>query len=67
MTRDELVRIQGLCKWGEQFGLDGFVRYWFVYFLHLAFSLTGFFLQDGNGLVSITHLVDHPGELIHNV
>ena len=27
MTWDELVRVQELCKWGEQFKLDGFVRY----------------------------------------
>ena len=27
MTSDELVRIRELCKWGEQFKLDGFVRY----------------------------------------
>ena len=27
MTWNELVRIQELCKWGEQFKLDGFVRY----------------------------------------
>ena len=26
MTWNELVRIQELCKWGEQFRLDGFVR-----------------------------------------
>jgi len=27
MGRSEEVRIQELCKWGEQFNLDGFVRY----------------------------------------
>ena len=32
MARNERVRIQELCKWGEQFKLDGFVRYLFNYF-----------------------------------
>ena len=27
MAWEENVRIQKLCKWGEQFNLDGFVRY----------------------------------------
>ena len=27
MFSDELIRIRELCKWGEQFKLDGFVRY----------------------------------------
>ena len=26
-TVNDLVRIRELCKWGEQFKLDGFVRY----------------------------------------
>ena len=38
MTSDEFVRIRELCKWGEQFKLDGFLRYWFIdCFPHLAF------------------------------
>ena len=53
MIWEEVVRLQELCKWGEQFKLDGFVRYFFDCFHHLAFSLTGL-LQDGNELVSIT-------------
>ena len=55
------VRIRKLCEWGEQFKLDGFVRYLFSCFPHVAFSLMGLFSQDGNGLVSITLLVDCPG------
>jgi len=31
MIWNERVRIQELCKWGEQFNLDGFVRYRFNY------------------------------------
>lgn len=27
MARNERVRIKELCKWGEKFKLDGFVRY----------------------------------------
>ena len=27
MTRNEFVRIRELCKWGEPFKLDGFLRY----------------------------------------
>ena len=27
MAGEELIRIRELCKWGEQFQLDGFVRY----------------------------------------
>ena len=27
MARNERVRIEELCKWGEKFKLDGFVRY----------------------------------------
>jgi len=27
MAWEERVRIQELCRWGEQFNLDGFVRY----------------------------------------
>ena len=53
MIWEEVVRLQELCKWGEQFKLDGFVRYFFDCLHHLAFSLTGL-LQDGNELVSIT-------------
>ena len=41
MTWNELARIRELCKWGEQFGLDGFVRYWFHRFPRLDVSLTG--------------------------
>ena len=67
MTWNELARIRELCKWGEQFGLDGFVRYWFDYFLHLAASLTGIFLQDVNGLVSITLLVGNTSQLINEI
>ena len=66
MIWEELLRLQELCKWGEQFKLDGFVRYLFDCFLHLAFSLTVFFLQDGNELVSVTHLIDHQGWLIYD-
>jgi hypothetical protein len=32
MVQDEQVRIRELCKWGEQFKLDGIVRYPFIYF-----------------------------------
>jgi hypothetical protein len=32
MARKDRVRIQELCKWGERFKLDGFVRYLFNYF-----------------------------------
>ena len=53
MIWEEVVRLQALCKWGEQFKLDGFVRYFFDCLHHLAFSLTGL-LQDGNELVSTT-------------
>ena len=35
MNWKEMIRIQELCKWGEQFKLDGFVRYWFNYSLLL--------------------------------
>ena len=35
MAFNELVRIQELCKWGEQFKLDGFVRYLFDSFVSL--------------------------------
>ena len=45
MTSDELARIRELCRWGDQFKLDGFVRYLFDSFLHLAFSLTGVLLS----------------------
>ena len=63
MIRNKFVRIQELCKWGKQFKLDGFVRYLFQLFLPLTSPLTGFFFQDGNGLVSI--LVYIPGRLIY--
>ena len=33
MAWNESVRIQELCKWGEQFKLDGFVRYLFDHIL----------------------------------
>ena len=36
MTTNELVRIRELCRWGEQFKLDGFVRYRFDCFPRLA-------------------------------
>ena len=29
MIWEEVVRLQEICKWGEQFRLDGFVRYLF--------------------------------------
>jgi hypothetical protein len=35
MIWNEEGRIQELCKWGEQFKLDGFVRYRFHYFRSL--------------------------------
>ena len=34
MATNELVRVRELCKWGEQFKLDGFARYWFNRFPH---------------------------------
>ena len=43
MTFKDAVRIRELCKWGEQFGLGGFVRYRFDCSPHLVFSLTGLF------------------------
>ena len=67
MTVNDLVRIRELCKWGEQYKLDGFVRYWFNCFPRLALSLMGPFLQDGLGLVSIILLVDLSGWLIYGV
>ena len=58
MLWEELVRIREHCKWGEQFNIDGFVRYSFdYYFPHLASPLTALLLQDGNELVSIALLV----------
>ena len=60
MTGEELVRIRELCKWGEQYQLDGLVRYWFDYFLTWHFHSRRFFLQDGNELVCIILLADHP-------
>ena len=60
MAWKELVRIRELCKWGEQFRLDGFVRYWSNRFLRLMLLLMGLFLQDGNGLVSATPLMNCP-------
>ena len=44
MAWNELLRVRELCKWGEQFKLDGFVRYRSGCFPHLEFSLTRFFL-----------------------
>ena len=43
-TRNDDARILELCKWGEQFKLDGFVRYSFYYFPLLTVSLTSPFL-----------------------
>ena len=63
MIRYEFIRLQELCQWGRQYNLDGFVRYIFQFFLSLTFLLTGFFVQDGNGLVSI--LVYSPGRLTY--
>ena len=58
MLWEELVRIRELCKWGEQFNIDGFVRYSFdYYFPHLPSPLMALLLQDGNELVSIALLV----------
>ena len=67
MAWNENGRIKKLCKWGEQFGLDGFVRYSFNRFPRMAFSLTGLFLQDGDGLVSVTLFVGRPGWLIYDL
>ena len=67
MTWDDLVHIRELCKWGEQFGLDGFVRYLFDSLLRFAASLMGLFLQDVNGLVSITLPVGNPSQLINEI
>ena len=36
MTRNEFVRIRELCKWGERFKLDGFLRYRFNFLPWLA-------------------------------
>jgi len=60
MAGNEPVRIRELCKWGEKFKLDGFVRYRFDSFPSFDVSLTGLLLQNGNGLVSITRLVYRP-------
>ena len=43
-TRNDDTRILELCRWGEQFNLDGVVRYWFDYLPRLTFSLTSPFL-----------------------
>ena len=61
MTWNETVRIEELCKWGEKFQLDGFVRYLFGCFPPLNAVAHGALLQDGNGLVSITLLIHRPG------
>ena len=66
MTWNVLVRIWELCKWGEQFKLDGFVRYWFNYFAW-RLRLRGFLLQDVSGLVSITLPVGNPSQLINEI
>ena len=41
MIWGKIVRIRELCKWGEQFKLDGFARYSIDCFPHMAFSLMG--------------------------
>ena len=66
MTWNVLVRIWELCKWGEQFKLDGFVRYWFNYFAW-RLRLRGFLLQAVSGLVSITLFVGNPSQLINEM
>ena len=60
ITQDDYTRIRELCKWGEKFSLDGFLRYWSHRFPCLALSLTGLFLQDGDGLVGTSLFVDRP-------
>ncbi|KAG6328180.1 hypothetical protein ID866_10909, partial [Astraeus odoratus] len=52
----EMQRINALCQWGEQYGLDGFVRWIFSFVLPWRPCLTCL-VQDGNGLVMLCNFI----------
>ncbi|KAF9788174.1 hypothetical protein BJ322DRAFT_611735 [Thelephora terrestris] len=59
MTRNEAGRIRELCKWGEQFELDGFVR------MEMDFEVMICDFGAGMELVSESQIVPHASEERH--